>query len=194
MTSIKRASFLHSISIFLIMAFFLGIIMTGCSGYKEVTLTRKGIQFSFEYPSSYEEFCYSFQSEDFYVGLVRYSVDSQERLVDRKIDIYIFKTDIGRPDATSSLNSFLENRVFDYEEFQLLERSSVKVSGIDGELIIYSGYYDIGYFISEHLKVWAVYLDYKDIIWILIISSAIDTSDGAEAEFQHFIDTFRFLN
>ncbi|MBN1160717.1 MAG: hypothetical protein JXA17_02070 [Dehalococcoidales bacterium] len=158
-------------------------------------MTRKGINFSFEYPSSYEEYRYSFQSENFLTILVRYPPDSQEILADREIAILPLVTNIEHPDATSSLNSFLENRVFDYEEFQLLERSSVKVSGIDGELIVFSGYYDVGYlFTSDHLKVWEVYLDYKDFIWILRLSSIIDNTEGVEAEFQHFIDTFKFLD
>jgi hypothetical protein len=187
----KRTS---NLILFFIIIFSMSIAITGCGDYKQVTITKKGIRCSFEYPSSYIDIYYSLNSENDFSFLVRYPPDNQNK-GDREITISFFIPNEDYPDAKSFLNEFLENmKSIEGEEFQLIKRSSITVSGIECEIVVHSGNYHFAYLNSAHAKCWEIYLDYRGYMWILGLDSNIDITEGAEEEFQHLINSFRFLD
>jgi len=191
----KRKTFLiYAIAFFILLCVVL--FFSGCSdnsGYKKVTLIKAGIRFSFEYPSSYSVFKNDFQNGDPLI-IPRYLPDSQKKEADREIRIETFIIDANYPNANALLNGFFDKLQGLWAQFELLERSSVQVSGIDGEMIVFSGLSKTAFINLGQLKCWEVYLDYKGQILTLAFYSKINVADGAEAEFEHFIESFKFLD
>ena len=166
--------------------------------YKKLVL-REGIaHFSFEYPSTYDEPTVS--------PTGRFtSVVSGRKLTgangnDPVLDIYVTEGGDLRPDAKTSLEKALnryETEIF--KDFKLIERSSITVLGVRTEQIVYTysgGYPGTG--ISDRgipapFMGREVFFDYNGMVWNITISSLLEESETARADFEHILQTFKIL-
>jgi hypothetical protein len=188
---------------FLIVLIITGILYTGCisSEYKAVTVTKTGIRFSFEYPSSFQDYGYSLNSDDSVydnrVDIMRYVSKGKMPKVDSEIIIQTMPID-QKTNAASFLEGYLEDIPLFSKNFIVLERKQKKVSSINGELLVCSGNFNqevVGsHFISYDLKSWDVYLDYKGKIVNISLLSIADIANESERHFEHLIDSFKFLD
>ena len=99
-------------------------------------------------------------------------------------------------DAKSRLDSWISD-LERWDNYELFERSSVTVSGIEGELI----YYVVDWILlvpageGPDLKyVREVYFDYDGLIWKLKATSEFEMVDQVKADFEHILETFQILD
>jgi hypothetical protein len=81
----------------------------------------------------------------------------------------------------------------------ILERTTININGISGELVVYSS--KVGLIpeapleSSEIVRInRTVCFDYGGLIWIIIIESDEDKADQAKADFEHILQTFKILD
>jgi len=102
-------------------------------------------------------------------------------------------------DAKTRMENLVESwsNLPSYQEYQFIERSEIKVSGIQGELFICSlkglepGTDMLLPFPSIIRK---IYLNYNDKIVEISVDCSPELSDQVEEEFEHIINSFKFLN
>jgi hypothetical protein len=171
--------------------------MNGCScnaEYIEATVTKMGITFSFEYPSSYIDPSGTLTNEYPSGGVTEYVSDNDRYLIKKIITVSIREASLEYPTSGVLIDHAIEDLEMFWGQFELIERSNVRVAGIDGEMVVYSGYFqNLGY-TSNHYQVWEVYLDYMGQIVIIMLYSTVNMADEAEADFEHLIQTFKFLD
>ncbi|MBN2543352.1 hypothetical protein JXI42_10850 [bacterium] len=83
-----------------------------------------------------------------------------------------------------------------WDNFQLLERSPITVSGVEGELIIYlvDKLMPIPVEDGKNLEyVRAAYFDYNDLTWKIVAKCNQDIQEEVTAYFNHIIETFKIL-
>jgi hypothetical protein len=176
-----------------------GTLVFGCSGdgYQKTVETKRGIRFSFEFPESYQDPAPEWD-DDWSVYLYREVKEGNIEDTDTRFTIMIFDPGREIPESKSKL----EQRIEDYSqspsghEFELIERSDVEVSGVRGELVVYTFRY-LGSFeiLESNLSiVRSVYLDYKSKIWNIEIVSHPEVAEQAKQEFEHIIESFKFLD
>ena len=90
--------------------------------------------------------------------------------------------------------------VFIYSDFQLLERSQVTVSGINGEQIVYS-YTEIrgvGQRKTDEdpypMQGRRIYFYSNGVIWELTLDLLLSEAETANADFEHLLETFQILD
>ncbi len=177
------------------------IILSGCSGYKEVTLTRKGIQFSFEYPSSYIDTNDTLREDSqhkYAVILKRPSNNPTIDEFDTNFAIWIYDIPDNAPDANTLVQDLLQSRenLPSYHEYEFIEHSSVEVAGIQAELIVYSmKSLGVGEVLATYPSVYRdIYFDYEEHRVDIHISSFPELAEQVEKEFEHIINSFKFLD
>jgi len=173
------------------------LIISGCScfsGYKRAVVNEIDISFSFDYPSSYKESGRTSDSFLTEIVLERYTPDRNIHKIDGQASVTIWKS-LDYPNATAYLEFCLKTLQSQWGEFKLHERSTINVGGIDGEIIIYSGYFLTNVFTFDHIKCQEVFFDYKGMIWnITLFSDADAQKDESESDFEHLIKSFKFLD
>jgi len=181
----------------------IGISGLGCSDYRTFTL-REGIaHLSFQYPSRYE--LDSVNLGNIYLGA---STDiffftaplKAPDLHDAMIEIYVSNPYEKWSNSDESIASYLSFWSRD-EGFQLMERSSVTVAGVQGTQIVY--------YRTSHLAeptnpgipmvrtpviVRKVFFDYKNQIWRISVMGHESLADIINADFEHIVQTFKILN
>jgi hypothetical protein len=166
-------------------------VTSSCSfGHKEAVFKDGDIAFSFQYPSSYTE---RERSSD---GIVLWKYISSSNLSELSRAFFIkVWGEIDVPNANAFLEDSLKTRQYFWSNFVLHDRSQIEVDGIKAEKVIYSGEFEEMRYPYTDYKVFAVYLDYHDMIWeILLVSDANEQNSNAEQEFNVIIDSFKFLN
>jgi|WetSurMetagenome_2_1015567.scaffolds.fasta_scaffold377412_2 hypothetical protein len=161
--------------------------------YQKVTVTKGGVRFSFEYPSSYQDKNGDLKDSSLLKGIFifkRVSNNSTWENPDTIFSLNIYYPSEFRPDAKAKLDELLKTveSTDPNTKFNLLERSNLNISNINGELLSYSKIYGSTHFF------YILYFDYKGLIWSLIIDSLETTSVQAKTEFDHIIKTFKFLD
>lgn len=169
------------------------VTIISCSEYKQATLSRKGIRFSFEYPKAYTEYNNAFRNEGSITLVERHLPGNNQQLSDREIRVDTRKsTDSFR--VSESLASFLKQGPIIAKDFKVLDQSKVIVNNLEGQLLVYTWTVDYPWFSSYQQKNWRAYIEYKGIIWIIELLSAYNSSDGAQSDFNTVIQSFKFLN
>ena len=186
-------------------------------GFRTLTVNNELCSFSMEYPESYKR-------EGPYVDLdyVRPYTDvhllspkkSMELLVPANKDslktvtsgyvpasflVEVYDTR-NSPTVSYNANGRLENDIVDnaeWENFELLERLPVTVSGMEGELIAYVVDWFIpiprgeGPLLQYHQ---AVYFDHNGLIWVIEATAEMGMVDQVKADFEHILKTFKIMD
>jgi hypothetical protein len=172
---------------------------SGCSGvsegYRQFILREGSVHFSFEYPVSFDKPEVQIYEGQPWVG--------SRRTTEEEEWYAIFAVDAVEPghvlpDAKTAANYFLESLEGGNGRV-LLERSSVTIDGVAGELFIVSCAQwladDFYRGISQGIPalVRQVFFDHKDLIWDITFISHVDRAEEDEAHFKHLLETFKFL-
>lgn len=178
------------------------ILFSGCTAneYKQITKTREGITFSFECPVSYQEQLY--YGSNSIVVLLRPGTENLTSVyLDANTSFVILITDPTgeNRDAKTKLENLIEiwSNLPSFHEYQFIERSDIVVSGIQGELFVCSlkgleaGTDMLFPFPSIIRK---IYLDYDDKIVEISMDCYPEMAEQVEEEFEHIINSFKFLN
>ncbi len=203
---------------FIIVAF--SWLNVGCDGsnseFKEVTIKNELGHYSFEYPSHYNKKVWD--NLEFKVPYTHLILEGP--VITEEVEIFDPETgDIERVTGergTSSISVYISNfKIYygesyssvdyierllegeaEWENFQLLERSPITVSGVEGELIVYlvDKLMPIPVEDGKNLEyVRAVYFDYNDLTWEIIAKCNEDIQGEVTTHFNHIIETFKIL-
>ncbi len=195
----RKELFFHTLQI--IIALLILIAFSSCNrnqGYVTYDFRYGSIvHFSFEYPSSYEA-----QSEDA-VGIGNpaylWHRASSKPFPWNDISILFITYSKGTIayNATAMLDYDLANlrNLSPPGQFSLLERSKIVVSGVQGELaaIRYPIPPNIAYYGPGPTITRIVSFDKDDLIWVITLNSNQEAADKAKADFEHILQTFKFL-
>jgi hypothetical protein len=190
-----------SIIVIIILLAVASMFSCSSSGYKRITENKEGIKFSFEYPLSYQENKNPDNENDFSVILSRYDDESESlefRNINTSFAVIIYEPSEEEPDA----KSFLDNKLLKlsklpvYQEYKLLERSTIMVSGINSEFILFSGRALMSgdYLDSKISYVRDIYLDYKKKIVNIGVICYPQVNDQVKEEFENILKSFKFFN
>ena len=182
-----------------------GVISVSCTpcndGYKQYHIEKGIVNFSFDYPCSYDEV--GLEVDDDFT-LITLNGPYHKDLEDFTL-ISIFVVDSDDPDFLKPERR-LNNAISLYETFldyRLIERSSVNVAGIEGQQILY--FYnkerpeigDAGYIPGAGPAptiAREIYFIDKGRLWNITIFSNDSTSEADMADFEHMLETFTILN
>ena len=98
--------------------------------------------------------------------------------------------------AADEIESVLEDEA-KWANFQLLERSPITVSGVEGELVVYlvDKLMPIPVEDGKNLEyVRAVYFDYNDLTWEIVAKCNQEIMEQVIADFEHIVETFKILD
>lgn len=202
------------------------VAATGCScGYTEIesdgfrilTVTRDHYSFSFEYSTFYRREGPNYIKDgrtipSIYIDLAAprktmpllYPANKDELETVTvtytpaviKISIYAPRDS---PNVSQNAQERLENDISDNskrENFELLERYPVTVSGVEGEIIAFV----IDWFLpfgeewpdlQYHRR---VYFDFDGLIWTITAMSEMEMVNQVKADFEHILETFQILD
>jgi hypothetical protein len=184
--------------------------------YKQITIKNQLGSYSLEYPSHYEkniwdnlEFKVPYThlifegpvknetAEVFNPETGRIETVTGERGTS-VISVYIsnFKIYYGESySATDDIEEVLKDNA-KWENFQLLERSQITVSGVEGELIVYLVDKLMPIPVEDGENLWyirAAYFDNDDLTWEIVAKCNQNIQEEVTAYFNHIIETFEIL-
>ena len=108
------------------------------------------------------------------------------------IDIFVDDVSSHYPNSGALLEERLSMFPRVKKGFKILERSSMKVSGIDGQQIAYS--WTSPSFEPEVVVTREVYFDTKGLIWHLSLDSSETRAETAKADFEHMLGMFKIVD
>jgi hypothetical protein len=170
--------------VFIILLVLIAPVLSSCttSQYKTYTLKHYGISFSFEYPSGYKKISEYLQSNPGASIGVRFALAAGEDPV--------FGVNIDSPLAEVKVDpKAAANTAGSHTPEQELERTSITVAGITGELVAYSS----NDFQNTPSVSQEVFFSANGVLWNIYIYSATDKADEAKTDFEHIINTFKVL-
>ena len=203
---INKMTSQRAITILISLLLIVGVVLGGCTTgtiqttdteYLKATAVKHGISFSFEYPPSYTKLtpdAFEDNVADFSVSLLYSKPGSTEPKADIQIYVIPLAPIAGRPDAVAWTEEHLKILEQYDNSFELIERSPVRVSGINGEMIVYKSSILGNYLNSPNLICRDVYIDYKEYIWRISVLAIDGMGDQAEPDFEHLIESFKFLD
>jgi hypothetical protein len=165
--------------------------------YLKANATKLGISFSFEYPASYTKLtpdAFEDTGGEPSVSLLYSEPGSTQEKADIQIHVILLSPIAGRPDAaawTEEHIKLLENNDKGYE---LIERSAIQVAGINGNMAAYNSSILGKYLNSSNLICRDAYIDYKGYIWKISVLAVEEIGDQAKPDFDHLIESFKFLD
>ena len=186
-------------------------VYSGCNTRYRLLTEDEGIaHFSFEYPADLNEVEFIRSSTDDFicVSLIREVV--KDGWWDKSLYFLAEKPPVLEYEDAYDANSLLEAYIMDikdsFEVFQVLENSSVNISGISAEQVIYT-YDDFSRrmpLLDAPLEgepagpslIWidrAIFFDYNGLVWFIRMKSTEETAEQTKLHFEHFIETFRIL-
>jgi len=178
------------------------IIFTGCSdtpenttpGYITESLTKRGIDFSYEYPDDYEknESVYEEESDERDYVVLQYYASTDNDTTRKIISIQLWNPTADWQDATTKLDYYRDNLDFTGENVVIHERSSLQVAGVDAEKMVFSMVVEDLTDIPNRLTGWIAAFDYKEQIWFFVVTTNMEATDEVEADFEHIIESFKF--
>jgi hypothetical protein len=178
--------------------FVIGItgLLIGCGSnteYIKTAATKRGISYSFEYPASYKKSLADTSQNATVIG-DKYVVASDNMKEYKEFNILLWNPTPDFPNAKARLDYYtgLFENMGGKATFK--ERSPIKVSGIDGEMLNYSYTLEGSTESSNNAIIWIAFIDYKGQIVHIAASSAIEVAGEAKADFEHIIKSFKFLN
>lgn len=180
------------------------ILMTGCNdgdtGYKEVTVTKGSITFSFDYPDTlwdssnttqnsfiYEWIFLSDSADDNQIGKIQYKKALVIRIWDITNEFFNAETVI---DQTIEV---LTTGNYPFEQVELLKRTNTMISGISGEMVHYNAVFPENANNNHLMSCHKLAFIYRDYIWAIDYNAYIELENEASAEFEHIVKSFQFL-
>jgi hypothetical protein len=195
-------------------------ILAGCSCshdvYKKITIENELGSYSLEYPSHYEKNIWDnleFKIPYTYLlfeGTVRKetaevfdpgtgeikTVVGERGTSEIGVTISNYKVYFGQSySAADEIEEVLKDMA-KWENFQLLERSPITVSGVEGELIVYLVDKLMPVPVEDGKNLWYIrvaYFDYNDLTWEIEMKCNQDIQEEVMAYFNHIIETFKIL-
>ena len=193
----------------LILPFIMAPVSTGCFFKYKQFVEDKGIaHFSFEYPADLDEHdrvrSREFVSASFYRCLVEDGWwDKRLYVIAEKPPVLGFE-DVY--DAATMLDRYISRMKNDFEVAQVLERSSVNISGVSGEQVVYTYDEYSGTFplfdapLEGHpggpSLIWIdrlICFDHNGLVWFIRMKSVEGAAEKTRLDFEHFIQTFKIL-
>jgi hypothetical protein len=171
-----------------------GTTETGSPGYFLETLTKRGVSFSFEYPDDYEknETIYEEESDELDYIVLQYMASTDYGTYRKIISIQLWNPTTDWQDAVTRMDYYLDNLGDTAQESEVKERSSMQVAGVAGEKAVFSMVVTDITDIPNNLTGWIASFDYKEQIWFLVVTTNMEATDEAEADFVHLIESFKF--
>lgn len=179
----------------------IGIVMS-CNGYNKVELSIKHQVFSVDYPVMYQYTADTNITDGRLEDSLGLGIPIETPLLtyyDPELSIIAvesFETlEMYVDELWNNLIQFTDNPSPAGTKFELIERGPIIVSGIHAELVIIKTNYIIdkmNYYnpvISRR-----VYFKRGNMIWIIDIKSSEEKAEQARQDFEHIIDSFKFLN
>jgi hypothetical protein len=201
----KRSSNRWILIVMAIMIVILVIMSTNRSSYTRFTLVEGDVHFSFEYPSSYEETFNDVSSQSSMVSFDRSIVEENWIVEDSYLRVHVYRAGfVDGPDAEAALEATIASFATDehYSDFEILDRSSVTIAGVEGEQVTFSYYYpeaipsfdDEGPFFKLPLTfiVRCACFEYNGFIWEIRLQSTEGVADEDKVHFEHILETFAF--
>ena len=176
-------------------------------GYRKFVMNKGTAHFSFEYPVSFEEPITDVAKHGYWPSYITL-------LVSRKIPkgaegaaefgVMVSETSNEYPDAQAELNQFIgiiqspnSNAIdSDYYDTALLERTTIIVDGINGEMIVWSCKWWPNYYVgpAKDAIMKDIYFDHGGLIWNIEFYSHLDKADQSKIDLDHILQTFKILN
>lgn len=174
---------------------------TECEGYKQLTVKEDLARFSLEYPCNWRRTVVEThpEGESFYMSL---SITGPGiRINDSPVASALWNLSVNwtseeRPDATVALDSSLSSWDRISSSFQLLERSTVEIAGIQAERATFynaTAADGIRWKNPVPITVTEYYFEYGGFIWRIHSSSPLDLAKENEVHFNHILETFKML-
>ncbi len=189
---------LRAITILLSLFLIVAVILSGCGGnYLKANAVKRGISFSFEYPPTYTKLtpdAFEDKGPDFSVSLLYSKPGSTESKADIQIYVMPLIPIASRPDAAAWTEEHIKILEENDANFQLFERSTIEVSGIDGYTIVYFSTILGNYLNSPNLICRDAYIDYREYIWKISVLAVEEADNQAKLDFQHLTESFEFLD
>jgi hypothetical protein len=177
-----------------------GTAFGGCGSNTELvkaTATKHGISYSFEFPPSYTGYdpqIFEDTDKDPAVTILYREPESSLPKADKMIYVRPCNPVPDRPDASNWTEEHLKLLEVGDPRFELIERSTIQVAGIDGEYIKYYSSV-IGTLLNATDTVCLdAYIDYQGYIWKLSVITAKEYEGEAGDDFQLLINSFEFLD
>ena len=210
MVSGRRTGWKVYTILLIILLIILSVSMNCSNGYKLLTEDEGIAHFSFEYPADLNEVEFIRSSTDDFicVSLIREVVkdgwwDKSLSFITQKPPVIGYEEAY---DAGSFIEAYITRLKDSFEVVQVLERSSVNISGISGEQVIYT-YDDFSRrmpLLDAPLEgepagpslIWidrAIFFDYNGLVWFIRMKSTEETSEQTKLDFEHLTETFRIL-
>jgi hypothetical protein len=184
-----------ALAILLLLSFFI----IGCGGYRKFTV-RSGVGgCSFEYPSSYAR-----PSIDRFDDSTSVFASTYSREKDPPPDAFIAVTLMKKSDSFPDYRALLEYelsiaQVGQASEFKLVNRSPIAVAGVQGEQIVYHyvRFQSTDLFtVSKRIPAirHSAYFEKDSRLWDITVDSRADIAVQAIADFEHIMNSFKFLD
>ena len=192
------------LAILLLVVPVISLVFPGCSsapetstpGYVTETFTKRGIDFSFEYPEDYEKFETGYEEENDEVDYIvlQYSASTYNGTFRKVINIQLWNPTEDWHDAVTKLDYYLAHLGDTGQDPEVKERSALQIAGVAGEKAVFSVVMSDITNIPNRLTGWIAAFDYGEQIWFLVVTTNMETPDEVEADFGHIIESFKFLD
>jgi hypothetical protein len=182
------------------------VILPGCNNSEYRTFTfKRGVNFTFEYPSHYKiNSIYSYVEGKSAGGVIFFDKLSSKDSIYGFIDVSIRDASEKFPNAKTAIEQIVlgerdkDTLVVGELDEDILERTTININGISGELLVYS--HKVGlierlpYESSKIIRInRTLYFDHSGLLWSIIIESDEDKAEQAKADFEHILQTFKIL-
>jgi hypothetical protein len=158
------------------------------SQYKTYTLKHNSVHFSFEYLSGYKTINAYLQRSPGAPVAVRFA-RARGMFGLLSTDPH-FVVNIDSPWSEVKVDpKTAANTASSHTPEQELERTSITIAGMTGELVVYS-FPDLK---NASTITREVFFDVDGVLWNIYIYSGTDKSDEAKLDFEHIISTFKVL-
>lgn len=202
---IKEKIITHKVLCFVILILVVSMLpmpFMGCSstpenttpGYITETLTKRGIDFSFEYPDDYvkNETGYEEESNEVDYIVLQYSASSYNGTLRKIINMQLWNPTESWHDASTKLDYYLASLGDTAQESEIIERVPLQVAGVAGEKAVFSMLVADITDIPNRLTGWIAAFDYGEQIWFLVVTTNMENTDEVEDDFMHIIESFKF--
>jgi hypothetical protein len=195
-------------AVMLLIVIIAGVSIVHFYSYNKFSLTEGIAHFSFEYPSSYYVEFTRLEERPWDYTMVRlltlnpeseYGIEYYHDAV-----ILINVEDTGY--SYSSIEDAIEKSISwwtsrGYDDFHLIERSTVKIAGVQGGKLVYAfnSYHrmDATEFGTHSVKTPAItrriFFEHEGKIWLISSTAYESYAETAKADFEHVIKTFKIL-
>ena len=174
---------------------------TPCDGYKLFEVNNDIARFSFEYPCNWKSSRVEIIT-DRYIGLSLHLYGPRIKIDDSYVYSVYFSISLHQlseeyPDATTALINHLTTWDRISEEFQMQERSTIEIAGLEAEQ---ATYFDTvptdlyGRTDPAPTLVRECFFEYGGYIWNLHYQSILSIAEENEVYLNHILETFKILN